>query len=306
MKKVASERSLNRSFYYVNKELEKNENSICRYKYDTDKCSLRCPEEFSKSLIFKSDNLLSINGFKIIDIVTDKFLKLFYKRINNSSIPKSPYNEITKNSEYSNLIEKNNSFTLQFIDSELCSDYQFMFNDKLTNFKLFNYINEVANCKFNLIYNYRTNKEDKFINYPIDNLDEQPVKLFDCKILKEYRGKNNKIYERSYELNFNSWLGLGFLENIKNINIDWIDEEIYKLTNMEQIFYKFFILTESNKRTKNHCRNFSLWEIKEKLGLLPLDKNYILQYTKSILKKLEKLDLFESFEFIYDRVKITF
>lgn len=308
MKKVASERSVNRSFYYVNKELDKIDNSICRYKYDTNKCSLRCPEEFKKSIIFKTDNLLSVNSFKVIDIITDKFINLLYKRINNNNIPKNPYNEITKNSDYSNLVKKNSPITIQFIDSNICNDYKFIFNSRLTNFYLFNYIDELSKCNFNLIYDYRIiNEENKFMNYPIDNLGKNSVKLFDYKIIKEYKGKNNnKTYERTYELSFNSWLGLSFIENIKNINIDWIDEEVYKLSKMEQMFYRFFILTESSKKAKSHCRNFSLWKIKEKLGLLPLDKNYIIQFTKNILSKLKDQNLFESFEFNYDHVKITF
>lgn len=302
--KIASERSINRSFCYVNKTRGTRLNlpiSIFEYKKEE---TLFKETNRDKIKIFEIDNFINIDCFKMIDILTDKYLKIFYKNNNDGEIPKSPYNydscKITED-ELKKLLNKKQTINLEFSDQEICNNYYFMFN-KVTNSNIHDILMHLCETNFKLYYNCRVykkfnNNKEKFYYFTFSNLNsekEEYQNFFNLEIIDENKGKNGKVYERLYRLKFESQFSKCFLQNIKNINIDWFPSEYYKLlTNNELIFYKFFILPFYNLDTIN----ISLYDVKSRMNIVSNIKFNSKRFTELILESLKQKNVIKNYMF---------
>jgi hypothetical protein len=313
--KIASERSINRSFYYSSKiKGFKKELPLTSYSYnDIAPQLMRSDNTQFKTKSFICSDFLDLNCFKFIDVITDKFLKSYYYISNKGTIPLSPYDSCSfKKTEEENaeIFKKCPVHFYEFSDQQITNSYGFVFNNNITNSVIFNIIDKLSKCKFNLCFDYRLYKlidnKPKVYYLSKSNIDEEPMHLFEYEVVDQVKGKNDKIYERLYKISFNNWLGIEFLDNIKSVNIDWIPSDYYNLSAYPQMFYRFFILTEGSKGRKLHLKNISFLNIKEKLGLVTENKSYISNFVKSILDILVLKKIVKKYELKYNSVTIHF
>lgn len=301
--RIASERSINRSFSYINKirGIKKTFPQVV-FEYKKENCLLRETNR-DKVKIFESTDFITPDCFRMFDIITDKFLKNYYKIKNHGLIPTSPYQNCSiKNTsdDLNEILNKKEPIYLEFSDQEICDNYGFIFK-KITNSTIYNLLNYISNIKFKIRYDCRVYKlindnKIKFYYICLTNLNDNDnyLNLFNVEVLNQSVGKNEKIYERLYKLTFSSKLGISFLENIKSINIDWIPDEYYiKLNNNELIFYKIFILPQFN----NTSLSLSIFDVKERMGLITNDKSNIKFFTNNILNSLKTNKIIKDFKF---------
>jgi len=304
--KIASERSMN----WIISPLKKYGNII------------QLPFEFKKYHPFKSIKpylimygFWDIDCFNMMDVISNEFLNQYFSKKNGGYIPKNPYEALHINEQLN--LNKDDLFNInndilnkkKKITRIKISDFEikkYSFFNHLSSNKIFDIMNKIMNCKFQLVYGVRNflflqNKKIKtnYINF--NNLPESRYKNPDqfclIKINKEHQKANKQIYEREYLIEFKTPLSFLFIRNLILINIDWIPEEVYLIKyKPAQYLYRFFFTHNNKKKIK-----LNLNDIKFRLNLKNSNINQIRNLVLKSIEELKNIGIVKKFDFINDK-----
>jgi len=222
--------------------------------------------------------------------------KLYDKTLTNTGyIPRNP-SEIPSNIElltcdkllkilndYKNLDIKKYEFKLYFTDYNIREKYEFMENvpSRKIN-EMFEYTSNFKLKTNRYIIKYFKDINDRRCLNKFFNFDEF-YSVFNIKSNSINNNTSKRIHNRQYEIDFNTLLGCLYLNNIKSLNIDWVNVNTYKLSDKAQLFYRFFILPTFIK--KCDLMRIDVANICNRLGI-DFNKN-------SVLKILDELKCFK-------------
>jgi hypothetical protein len=207
----------------------------------------------------RPEQVWNVNHYIFADVLSDLTINRIFKSL-KKEIPKNP-NEIFNNNWFSTFLTKEEdilksywtNYTMNGIDKDMFKfssqalsilikeselKKQYLFLKKLTPKKLLEVITECSEYKINR-FEFRCNVLGKFQNRII-NLPE-PDNLFRFNVVDEVSDKRGVI-DRTYNFIFNTFVGFFFVRNLIMINFDWIDTELYSLSDYTQLLYRTSIL----------------------------------------------------------------
>lgn len=273
---VPTERSLNNIFRIPNKK-NKFPISIPTLfsDYDINKIKINDMYYYSKFWNYET--------FIMLDIIVQKLLKTHYILLNHTSIPLSPYDQNCLHflNKY-NLEEEINSIILDpqisFCENELLMEYPF-----LKKYNIYQILSKsLCNNEILLPY-YKVRyllKTDLGLKFPYMIYTKNTPEVFLNLSIKEDIF-NNKVRDRLYTIDFKSNLSKYFYSNCISLNIDFMNDTFYDLSEITQSIYRLII-----SNMKNSTIQITTENIAAKVGLNLDNVGY---YNKVIQKHLNIL-----------------
>jgi hypothetical protein len=187
------------------------------------------------------------------------------------------------------------------IQSILSSKNWVMFNDgdfrrftglKLRSSDIMALLQETSRVEFKLVYPVRL-KDEKGKNREKLYAMNMFSRLFEFGYIDEdVRNGQESVYMRRYYVTFNTILGELFAHNLKALNYDWVERELYALPPSAQLFFRRCLVHNDNP-----VLEFNLETISQRLNLTDKHQaNRISCILDSTLEPLKEKGMIESFE----------
>ncbi len=125
------------------------------------------------------------------------------------------------------------------------------------------------------------------------------VRIRDSKV-----SKNGNVFEREYQVKFDTILGYMFMQNMSSCYMDLLPGKFYEMSDYAQLYYRLFILSYfPNKRTGQTPKNpIFIDEIRQRLVLKTKDTYTVRKVIRRILEELVSNHFIKDFtEDILDR-----
>lgn len=171
-----------------------------------------------------------------------------------------------------------------------------------TSAKIKALLTETATCQFKLSYPVMMIGEGgKKKENPVAMQNFSP--LFTMAIEDQKRSDGN-ILKRIYTIDFNTTLGILFIHNLMMKNYGFIDNRLYKINPLAQIFYRKFILSNNNP-----VLTIGMNTVAESLNFTNNNKTIVNDAIKNnVLHPLQDKSIIEKVDFktgLYDDMKMT-
>lgn len=276
--KIASERSLNKAIVPVpnRKKVE--------FPFTIDKSLLT----INKINNFSCTKNWTSTDFMMIDIITDLSFNRFYQKTFNCGTPNSPFSApdqvfIKTDNFGNNNGVKDFEMKLSISVEEIKLRYPFV--SKYTSLELYNMLKNASNCKFIFPYECRTLlKSGKKKIFPVKMFESDDYKnLFDVEISDSIKSEDGKILDMNFCINFLSSLSILYFKNIISVNVDWLDDKIYNLSEYSQHLYRKVILISTKKKIEVRIQN-----VVDMLNLSPDATSYVYVIKRALNELLEK------------------
>lgn len=267
-----SERSLNKGIIPVIKKPYKNPNFPFEFDYEkSDLTSFFGVNRKNTDCVFRVDNYWDHKTFMLFDSLTLKISNNIF----NYRVPKSINYRIQKNGindeELDNILVTNTSSNSESVLMDLEDIKQIPYFKTCSKNHIEELIFKLKNTRITLPY------EARLYNCYTESFHHTEFKHLD---FENMFNKIEKVGSKKYKFYFSSELSIIYFMNIAQLNIDFIDEVVYKLPRLSHLFYRKIILPHRGK-----IKKISLNDIKSKLNI---DSN-IYQTKKLVEKTLSDL-----------------
>lgn len=283
-----TERGLNRGIIPIVKKPTENQKFPIEIETNPQKLDVSLNLHSKPGYIFRIDNYWDHKNFMLMDAITLQICKQLFGRFIPKTIDQRVYNNAATEENVQEFLELAKSQSLVLTKEDI---------KEIPYFRTcaLNYIDDIIdnlkNCRLSLSYDTR------MFNPNTKSFYHKQYYFQDFNLLFS---EVQKLKNHSYKFYFNTPISRLYLLNIAQLNVDFLDESVYRLPKLTHLFYRCVI---SSSKNKSKVKRFHINEIRDKLNMksnVYLAKNSI----KKMLEILKSNELISNYSFSYkDNIK---
>lgn len=221
--------------------------------------------------------------FGEIKSVTDPFLSNNMLLVNPSLINTLK----TELESYNNGNKTNNSLLTVTINASVKEMRNHECLQGISNYQLHETIKKASDCKVNMIYDFKTIKDNKgvFDHYKYDGFDN----FFSFEKIQGEAASNGKFYQTTYKFYFNTIIGYLFTHNILCAGWCVIEPPFYRLSPLSNILFRMEFLPFTNNIKRILIQDTVL----NSLGIIEKGKSVRKRIFRRIVEELTDYNLID-------------